>query len=114
MTKENLMMTVGNNLKFYRTMRHMTQEELAEKVGVSISFCANIERGKKGVSMFVLRDLADALDITVNQLLYDRSVNQHIDNIVVLLQDKPTPYLSWLEKVISISNDAFLNSKYIT
>ena len=111
MTKENLMMTVGNNLKFYRTMRHMTQEELAEKVGVSISFCANIERGKKGVSMFVLRDLADALDITVNQLLYDRSVNQHIDNIVVLLQDKPTPYLSWLEKVISIPNDAFLNSK---
>ena len=92
----------------------MTQEELAEKVGVSISFCANIERGKKGVSMFVLRDLADALDITVNQLLYDRSVNQHIDNIVVLLQDKPTPYLSWLEKVISIPNDAFLNSKYIT
>ena len=89
----------------------MTQEELAEKVGVSISFCANIERGKKGVSMFVLRDLADALDITVNQLLYDRSVNQHIDNIVVLLQDKPTPYLSWLEKVISIPNDAFLNSK---
>ena len=110
MTKENLMMTVGNNLKFYRTMRHMTQEELAEKVGVSISFCANIERGKKGVSMFVLLDFADALGITVNQLLYDRSVNQHIDNIAVLLQDKPTPYLSWLEKVISIPNDVFLNS----
>ena len=89
----------------------MTQEELAEKVGVSISFCANIERGKKGVSMFVLRDLADALNITVNQLLYGRKENQHIDNIMALLQDKSAPYLSWLEKVVSIPNDAFLNSK---
>ena len=96
------MTTVGNNLKFYRTMRRMTQEELAEKVGVSISFCANIERGKKGVSMLVLLDFADALGITVNQLLYDRSANQHIDNIMVLLQDKPASYLSWLEQVISI------------
>lgn len=88
----------------------MTQEELAEKAGVSVSFCANIERGKKGVSMFALRDLADALDITVNQLLYDRKANQHIDNIMVLLQNKSAPYLSWLEQVISIPNDTFLNS----
>ena len=88
----------------------MTQEELAEKVGVSVSFCANIERGKKGVSMFALRDFADALGITVNQLLYDRKANQHIDNIMVLLQNKSAPYLSWLEQVVSIPNDAFLNS----
>ena len=88
----------------------MTQEELAEKVGVSVSFCANIERGKKGVSMFALRDFAEALGITVNQLLYDRKANQHIDNIMVLLQDKSTPYLIWLEQVISIPNDAFLSS----
>ena len=107
MTKENLMTIVGTNLKFYRTMRHMTQEELAEKVGVSVSFCANIERGKKGVSMFALRDFADALEITVNQLLYDRKANQHIDNIMVLLQSKSVPYLSWLEQVISIPNDTF-------
>ena len=110
MTKENLMTIVGTNLKFYRTMHHMTQEELAEKVGVSVSFCANIERGKKGVSMFALRDFADALGITVNQLLYDRKANQHIDNIMVLLQNKSAPSLSWLEQVVSIPNDAFLNS----
>ena len=104
------MTTVENNLKFYRTMRRMTQEELAEKVGVSISFCANIERGKKGVSMLVLLDFADALGITVNQLLYARKANQQIDNIMVLLQNKSAPYLSWLEQVVSIPNDAFLNS----
>ena len=111
MTKESLMEIVGNNLRFYRTMRHMTQEELAEKVGVSVSFCVSIEQRKKGVSMFVLWDFADALGINVNQLLYDCNANQQISNIMVLLQDKPASYLSWLEKVISIPNDTFLNSK---
>ena len=89
----------------------MTQEELAEKVGVSVSFCANIERGKKGVSMFALWDFAEALCITVNQLLYNRKANQHLDNIMVLLQNKSAAYLSWLEQVISIPNDVFPDSK---
>ena len=98
MPKEILMTIVGKNLKHYRIMRHMTQEELAEKAGVSVSFCANVECGKKGVSMFVLRDFADALHITVNQLLYDHADNQRIENIMVLLQEQPEPLLDWLEK----------------
>lgn len=110
MTKENLMTVVGNNLRTYRMMRNMTQEELAEKVGVSISFCANIERGKKGVSMFILRDFADALDITVNHLLYEHGTDQRIENIIVLLQDKPPAFLNWIEKVISLPNEDFLSS----
>ena len=102
MEKDILMTVVGNNLKYYRTMRHMTQEELAEKAGVSISFCANVERGAKGVSMFVLRDFADALNITVNQLFYDHTADQRLDNIMVLLRNQPDPFLDWLEKVLGI------------
>ena len=110
MTKEKLMTVVGNNLRTYRMMRNMTQEELAEKAGVSTSFCANIERGKKGVSIFALRALADALDITVNQLLYEDCSDQCIENIIVLLQGKPTSFLNWIEKVISLPNEDFLDS----
>ena len=102
MSKENLMAIVGNNLKSYRTMRHMTQEELAEKAGVSTSFCANVEREMKGVSMFVLIDFANALNITVNQLLYDHTDDQRFDNIMVLLRNQPEPFLDWLEKVLGI------------
>ena len=105
------MAIVGTNLKFYRTMRHVTQDELTEKVGVSVSFCASIKQRKKGVSMFVLWDFTDALGINVNQLLYNCNANQQISNIMVLLQDKPASYLSWREKVIIIPNDTFLNSK---
>ena len=110
MTKENLMITVGNNLKAYRLSRNMTQEELAELVGISTSFCANIERGKKGVSMFVLRDFADALGITANHLLYDGNINQRLVNIAVLLRNKPDSFLSWIEKIASLPDEDFRDS----
>ena len=111
MTRENLTVIVGNNLKTYRVMRHMTQEELAEKAGVSTSFCANVERGMKGVSMYVLRDFADALNITVNQLLYDHTADQRIDNIMVLLQGQPEPLLDWLEKALGVPYAGVSHSK---
>ena len=109
MTKENLLTTVGNNLKTYRLSRKMTQEQLAELVGVSTSFCANIERGKKGVSIFILRDLADALGVTVNDLLYDDNTDHRIEKITLLLQNKPDAFLSWIEKVVSLSDEDFQN-----
>ena len=107
MTKESLMITVGNNLKTYRLSRNMTQEKLAELVGVSTSFCANIEGGKKGVSIFILRDFADALGITANDLLYDGNTDRRIDNIAVLLRNKPDAFLSWIEKIVNLPDEDF-------
>ena len=114
MTKEDLLITIGNNLKTHRQIRRMTQEELAERVGISTSFCANIEGGKKGVSVYTLRDFADALGVTANDLLYESSPNQRIDNIVVLLRTKPDSFLNLLEKVLSLSDEDLLGSACIT
>ena len=102
-----LMQIVGNNLRAYRNARGMTQEELAERVGISTSFCANIERGKKGVSMFILQDLADALGITVNHLIYEDNSGLRLTNIETLLRDKPEPFLEWIEKVIQLSSEEY-------
>lgn len=45
MTKQQLAIIIGKNLLKYRTENNYTQEELAEKVGISTSFYANLERG---------------------------------------------------------------------
>ena len=55
---------IGTNLQRLRTQRGLTQEQLAEKAGISTSFCANIERGNKGVSLSVLYDLADSCGLS--------------------------------------------------
>lgn len=59
MNKDELMHLVGNNIRRYRLEQSLTQEQLAEKVGISTSFCANLERGKKSMSIKTLRDIAN-------------------------------------------------------
>lgn len=54
---------IGMNLQRLRTQYGLTQEQLAEKVGISTSFYANLERGNKGVSISVLYDLANCLGV---------------------------------------------------
>ena len=48
MNKSELQEAIGKNLYQARLNAHMTQEQLAEKAGISTSFYTNIELGHKG------------------------------------------------------------------
>ena len=85
--------TIGRNLQRLRAQRGWTQEQLAEKAGISTSFCANIERGIKGVSLPVLYNLANTLGVSVDYLLYPEQSDARIRNIQVLLKDKPESFI---------------------
>ena len=43
-SKEELALLIGNNIRKYRLKQNLTQEQLAERVGISTSFYANLER----------------------------------------------------------------------
>ncbi len=104
------MKTVGANLRRYRMENDITQDELAEKVGISTSFCANLERGSKAMSMYVLRDLADALGITADYLLYDNNElneNQHIKNINTLLKGRSDDLCKLVEQVVRLTINTY-------
>lgn len=73
MNKDEIMILVGNNIRKYRTGQKLTQEQLAEKIGISTSFCSKLERGKKSMSIATLRDIANALEISVNYLLFEKT-----------------------------------------
>ena len=49
----------------------MTQEQLANEVGVVVTHISHIETGNTKLSLPVLVDLADALQIRVDDLLFD-------------------------------------------
>lgn len=110
MEKVDLMKTVGANLRRYRMENDITQDELEEKVGISTSFCANLERGSKAMSMYVLRDLADALGITADYLLYDNNElneNQHIKNINTLLKGRSDDLCKLVEQVVRLTINTY-------
>ena len=62
---------IGEILVRARTKRLLTQDELAEKAGVSQSTIANIERDNAEPQFRTIRKLAKALDIDPTELLGD-------------------------------------------
>ena len=62
---------IGEKLREVRTKRLLTQDELAEKAGVSQSTIANIERNNAEPQFRTIRKLAKALDVDPTNLLGD-------------------------------------------
>jgi transcriptional regulator with XRE-family HTH domain len=62
---------VGEKLREIRTRRLLTQEELAERAGVSAGTVVNIERDNREPHFRTIRKLAKALDVDPTELLGD-------------------------------------------
>lgn len=53
----------------WRKYRNLTQEQLAERVGMSVSNISQLEQGRQGYSQEGLEAIADALNCEPGQLL---------------------------------------------
>ncbi len=60
---------MGDNIRKYRHLANMKQEDLAEKCNCSISHIGQIERAITSPSLEMLLRIANALSVTVDQLL---------------------------------------------
>lgn len=109
MDKQKLMQTVGDNLRRIRTERGHTQEQLSEIAGISTSFYANIERGKKGMSIFVLCDLAEALDVSADCIIREKTENAEKHDVEVLLDGMPSALLTSVERLVRVCKDEFVS-----
>ena len=64
---------IGQRIQYYRKEAGFTQQELADKISISLSYLTKIEAQNcdKPFSLEVLFEICDALQITVSQLLED-------------------------------------------
>ena len=60
---------VGDNLKRLRTLRALTQVELAQRAGVTPTTVVRAERNQAEPHMSTLRKLATALDVDPSELV---------------------------------------------
>ena len=60
---------LGANVRRYRKLRGMTQEELALEVGMERSYISDLERCTRNPSVRALGRLAEALSVSPMQLL---------------------------------------------
>lgn len=61
---------VGENIKRFRTQRHMTQDELAQQLNVTRQAVSNWETGKTQPDIETLHKIAQILDVTMEELIY--------------------------------------------
>lgn len=60
-----------NNLKRYRTLKGVTQIELAEILGVSKDYISQIERGKKNPGFKLAKKISNVLEETVDKIFFE-------------------------------------------
>ena len=60
---------LGQKIKFERTKRNLSQEQLAELANISVHGLSNIETGKTDVRYTNLLQISKAFDIKINELL---------------------------------------------
>jgi transcriptional regulator with XRE-family HTH domain len=63
-----LLVPLGDRIRKLRKKRGWTQVVMAEKIGIDRSFLADVERGKRNVSILNLELVAKGFKITLAQL----------------------------------------------
>lgn len=60
---------LSKRLKELRVSKKMTQQELAEKAGLHLTYIGHLELGKYHPTVFVIWKIARVLGVTLNELI---------------------------------------------
>ena len=63
--------SIGKNIRKYRLMKKLRQEDLAEKADLSINYVGAIERGENTPSLESLIAIINALGVSADMILAD-------------------------------------------
>ena len=81
---------IGKRIKIARIKADLTQEKLSEMVGISPTHLSNIETGTTRVSLKAIISIANALNITSDDLLCDNVIKAKVQfeqDIAAVLED---------------------------
>lgn len=79
---------IGQRIRNYRKAHNLSQEELAEKIGISVTHMSHIETGNTKMSLPVFVDIANVLEVQTDDLLYDKQSGRTvaIDELIKILE----------------------------
>ena len=78
--------SIGQNIRKYRLMKMLRQEDLAEKADLSINYVGAIERGEKTPSLESLIAIINALGVSAVMILVDVLENGYVVKESLLAQ----------------------------
>lgn len=105
---------IGQRIRKFRKANRLSQEELAEKVGISVTHMSHIETGNTKLSLPVLVQLANELSVRTDDLLFESSmINKSaiVDDIIHVFEGCTTRQAQVLKDIVVSSKIAM--DKYL-
>lgn len=107
--KQDILSTLGSQVRVLRLGQGMTQQELAEKCELSLPFINLIENNKRNVSLETLVKLLVALDISLSEFFepFSHADDESLASFLLLLQQSPKKdeYIKIFTQVLELSVD---------
>lgn len=91
----------GKRVRAIRSKRKFTQKDLADKVGVHLSFLGDIERGKKGCSIDVAYRIAHSLNVNISQFFVEDEVPEDIMDFVLFVKENSDKTLGDIVQILN-------------
>ena len=108
--------SIGKRIKIARIKAELTQERLAEIVGVSPSHMSNIETGTTRVSLTAIVTIANALSVTVDDLLCDSIIKARAPlekDIAEILEDCDEYEIRMIADMAQALKDTLRKDEYL-
>ena len=103
---------IGDRIRYYRTCKKMTQDDLADLADLHNTYIGQIERGEKNITAINLDRILDALDISYAEFYEPLDLRRDANHVPLtcydLISSQPKKQqkqlLHIIEAIISISD----------
>ena len=99
------MKNISDNIRYYRNLKGWSQEEIADKLDVSLPTYSRIERNISGVSFKRIEQLAKVFGITVVELVSTENHKNNtteIETLKKIITEKDKEIISLQQKIIDL------------
>ena len=97
---------VGARITELRKQRGYTREKLSELADVSVQFLADIEKGRKSMTVATLKRVAAALLVPTDYIVNGTTGNSDNDGIVSILNTLSDKNKKQVEKILTVFAEA--------
>jgi len=102
MGKTDFLSNMGIRIAQRRKELSFTQEQLAEKIGVSLQTISCIELGKKAIRPENLANVCNILDISSDYILYGKRNETQMDDTISKLSELDAESYQVIENMIEV------------
>lgn len=105
MGNDSFLISMGVRIAQRRKELHLTQEQLAEKLGLSLQSISCIELGKKAVRPENLANLCHYLDVTADYILCGKRSEEQMNDTITKLAALPPEAYRTVQSIINLLHE---------